>query len=91
MALKIRASGQLNGTVNQLSCTISAKTLVWTGTVWELQATSNPAWWFLNFCRGRYNSTTGLLEYGAGLADADIDIELLKTWRRLVRHKRINL
>jgi hypothetical protein len=54
IAIAIRASGQLNGTVEQFNCMARAKTIVWTGTGWAKQQTSNPAWWALAAARGTY-------------------------------------
>lgn len=79
MALRIKASGQLNGQVDQLSAVIAAYCLVWDGTAWVYKATSNPAWWFLWFARGKL-SPSGSRIYGCGLSDAQIDIEGIKAW-----------
>jgi len=77
VALTIKATGQLQGQVDQLNALGSARCPVWNGSSWVTQATSNPAWWFLWFARGKKDSN-GRRLYGAGLADARIDIELLK-------------
>lgn len=79
MALRIKASGQLNGQVDQLSATVIGYCLVWDGTAWAYKATSNPAWWFLWFARGK-KSSVGSRIYGCGLSDAEIDIEGIKAW-----------
>lgn len=79
MALRIKASGQLNGQVDQLSAVIAAYCLVWDGAAWVYKATSNPAWWFLWFARGKL-SPNGSRIYGCGLSDAQIDIEGIKAW-----------
>lgn len=78
LAVKIKASSQLNGNLDQLSAIASAKCPVWTGLAWVTQATSNPAWWFLWFARG--GTIGGRRAYGAGLPDSRIDIEQLKLW-----------
>jgi predicted phage tail protein len=54
VAIMIRASGQLNGAVEQFNCMARAKTIAWTGTAWVKQETSNPAWWALAAARGTY-------------------------------------
>jgi len=78
VALRIRASGQLQGQVDAFNAIGSAACLVWTGSTWVLQATSNPAWKFLWFARGK--TIGGRAVFGAQLADARIDIEGLKLW-----------
>lgn len=77
-ALKIKASGQLSGRVDSFNALVSARTLAWNGSAWVLQATSNPAWWFLWAARGKQIGTRRA--FGAGLADARIDIEAIKAW-----------
>lgn len=77
-ALKIKASGQLSGRVDSFNALVSARTLAWNGTTWVLQATSNPAWWFLWAARGKLINSRRA--FGAGLADARIDIEAIKAW-----------
>lgn len=78
VALKITASGQLNGTIDQLNCISHAKTLVWRIDLqqWILEETSNPAWWFLSAARGKFIGTRKV--FGAGYSDDKIDIEGLK-------------
>ena len=81
MGLRIKASGQLNGIVQQLSALAAASCLVWHAdtSTWQWEPTSNPAWWFIDFARGRYDAN-GRLLYGCGLADTQIDIDALKVW-----------
>ena len=50
--LKIKATDQLNGSVNNLSCTVTSKLPVWNGSAWVNQATRNPAWAYLDVMRG---------------------------------------
>ncbi|HFD81042.1 MAG TPA: hypothetical protein ENK05_11740 [Gammaproteobacteria bacterium] len=78
-ALKIKASGQINGRVDRLSALATAEADVWDGAAWVRQATSNPAWWFLWLARG-LKDAGGKIIAGAGLADAQIDIEAIKAW-----------
>ena len=78
VALTIKATGQLQGQVDQFNAMVSARCPVWNGSSWVTGATSNPAWWFLWFARGAFDGSRRL--YGAGLADARIDIEALKDW-----------
>ncbi len=79
VALKIKASGQLSGRVDQFSALASARCQAWDGvSAWAQRETSNPAWWYLAFARGSFNGTARL--WGAGLADARIDIESIKAF-----------
>lgn len=79
MALRIKASGQLNGQVDQLSAKVTALCQVWTGVEWARLASSNPAWWFLWFARGKF-AADGSRVYGCGLADDQIDIPGIMAW-----------
>lgn len=79
IALRIKATGQLNGAVDELSAIASATCPLWNGSAWVLSETSNPAWWFLWFARGRL-SPGGKRMYGLGLSDAEIDVDGLKAW-----------
>lgn len=78
-ALRIKATGQLNGQVDQLSAVVSAYCPVWSGADWVWQQTSNPAWWFLWFARGRL-AANGNRVYGCGLVDAQLDLDAIKAW-----------
>lgn len=79
VALRIKATGQLNGVVDEFSAIASAWCSVWTGSAWDFLPTSNPAWWFLYFARGGFN-TAGNRIFGGGLSDSQIDIEGIKAW-----------
>ena len=79
MGLVIKASGQLNGVVQQLSCLAEAACLVWDGTDWVWGNTRNPAWWFADFARGRRN-TAGAQLYGCMLDNAAIDFDSIIAW-----------
>jgi len=70
LGLKIRASGQLNGTVNQLSGLVSHRL--------NGVATSNPAKWFKAFALGAFIG--GRRIWGAGLAAGRIDLAALDAW-----------
>ncbi|MCE5182348.1 MAG: phage tail protein [Betaproteobacteria bacterium] len=81
VALRIKASGQLQGQVEQFSAIAAASCPVWTGTAWVTQVTSNPAWWLLWWLRGKRLNNRRM--YGACLPDGRIDIEAIKdfaTW-----------
>lgn len=78
--LRIRASGQLNGTLDQLSWVATqAATQVWNGAAFVDQPTSNPGAQILQFARGLYDGE-GRLQAGMGLPDDQIDIEQLKAF-----------
>lgn len=87
-ALRIKATGQLNGQVDQLSATATARCNVWNGSAWVFGPTSNPAWWFLWFARGKRDSA-GQRIYGGGVTDAQIDFESIKAWGLWCDRKRL--
>lgn len=72
LALKIKASGQLQGTVDTLNALVSQP--ISDGTF-----SRNPADLYLQFARGR--RVGGRLLWGAGLPDADIDLTAVAAWR----------
>lgn len=78
IALVVKATDQLNGAVAQLSCLASSKAQVWNGSAWIEQVTSNPAHWFMDFCKGRF--INGRLAYGLGLTNNQIDLTSLLAW-----------
>jgi hypothetical protein len=75
----IRASEQLNGTIQQLSAMCHASAYYYDGTSWDWRPTSNPAHWFMHFSHGHRDSDGNLL-YGVGLLDSQIDLSLLLSW-----------
>ena len=77
--LTIRASEQLNGTIQQLSVQASSHANYWNGSAWVAAQTSNPAHWFMDFAKGRFDSA-GKLLYGVGLNSAQIDLVGLNAW-----------
>lgn len=79
MGIRLRASAQLNGSINQLSAMVQAHCWVWTGAAWEWRATSNPAWWFLYFAVGMSDAAGNRL-WGAGLAAEQIDYQGIFAW-----------
>jgi hypothetical protein len=78
VALKIKASGQLNGQVAQFSAIARAKTSVWNGAAWVTAQTSNPAWWVLAAVRGKYVGSRRV--WGGGIPDARTDLENIKAF-----------
>lgn len=79
MGLVIRASGQISGIVQRLSALASAYCHCYVDGAWRWQPTSNPAWWYLDFARGRKNSA-GKQMYGCHLTDAQIDVAGIIAW-----------
>ena len=79
IGLSIKASEQLNGVIQQLSVTANSKASYYNGSAFVFGATSNPAHWFMDFARGRYDSS-GKLLYGVGLPASQIDFEQLAAW-----------
>lgn len=79
IGLVIKASDQLNGTVQQLSVTAIANANYWNGSSWVYGQTSNPAHWFMDFSKGRFDSA-GKLLYGVGMPDSQIDLDGLHSW-----------
>ena len=79
IGIKIKASGQLNGALEQLSALGVKPTWVWDGLSWDFTTTTNPAWWYLNLARGLRDSA-GKILYGGGLEDNQIDIDGIKAW-----------
>lgn len=78
VALRIKASGQLQGQVQQFNALGELQCPVWNGAAWVTQTTRNPAWQFLYFSRGK--KIGDVRAFGALLADSRIDIEAIKEW-----------
>ena len=79
LALRIKASGQLQGTISELSAIAEARIPAWTGVNWVPQPSRNPAWQFLYLARGKADRD-GRRVFGALLPDARIDIEAIREW-----------
>lgn len=88
VAVKIKATSQLNGAIDELSAIASAKCPVWNGGAWEVKETSNPAWWFLWWARGKRDANFKRL-YGECLPDNRIDIEAIKAWAAFCDRKNL--
>jgi hypothetical protein len=52
MELRIKASDQLSGMIDQINMTVAAWADVWTGTAWVSQPTKSPAWWYCDVLCG---------------------------------------
>ncbi|QIO64770.1 host specificity factor TipJ family phage tail protein [Rhizobium leguminosarum] len=73
IAMRIKATGQLNGTVNTLNCIASPKIRAWNGTTWSSgQVTRNPADHFRQVLQGNANARP--------VDGASIDLESLQDW-----------
>ncbi|WP_182283761.1 host specificity factor TipJ family phage tail protein [Comamonas testosteroni] len=89
IGIKIRASGQLSGSLDQVRATYRAKPMpIWTGTGWATATTradglSNPGAILLQTLRGVWVTDfqgKRILQFGFGLSDEQIDIEGLKAF-----------
>lgn len=89
IGIKIRASGQLSGSLDQVRATYRAKPMpIWTGTEWATATTranglSNPGAILLQTLRGVWVTDAQgqrVLQFGFGLSDEQIDIEGLKAF-----------
>lgn len=76
VGIKIKASSQLSGALEELSAVAQIAVPVWTGSAWVSQVSQNPAWLLLYFLRGGFIS--GRRAWGAGLPDSRIDIASIK-------------
>ncbi|MFF0919088.1 host specificity factor TipJ family phage tail protein [Rhizobium leguminosarum] len=73
IAMRIRATGQLNGAVNTLNCIASPKIRAWNGTTWSSgQITRNPADHFRQVLQGNGNARP--------VDGASIDLDSLQDW-----------
>ncbi|NMU88419.1 hypothetical protein HGQ98_00765 [Achromobacter ruhlandii] len=87
VAVRIKATGQLNGALDELNVLAQDVLPVWNGAAWVVQASSNPAWRFLWFAKGRV--VNGVRVFGAGLSDSQIDLEAIKAWGAWCDKKRL--
>lgn len=80
VGLRIKASGQLQGQVEQFNAIGRRLVPVWHEDTeeWVTEFTDNPAWLYLWFARG--GSISGRPAFGVGLADGRIDIDGIKAW-----------
>ena len=72
MALRIRATDQLSGVIDQLNIRTRSVVRVWDGSSFSLQPTDNPAWHYLNALSGQ--------QLGRPIADSRINLEQLLDW-----------
>src|SRR3546814_16708620 len=55
MALRIKATDQVNGTLDTLNVVATSILPVWNGTAWANAATDNPAWIYADILPGNAN------------------------------------
>lgn len=72
MAVRIRATDQLNGVIDQLGVKTQAVVRVYDGFTFNLEATSNPAWAYLDALTGA--------QVGNPVGDGQIDIVAIREW-----------
>lgn len=72
IAVRCRATNQLNGTIDQLNCTVTSVLPVWNGSAWVEQETRSPAWAFCDVLRGSANARP--------LAASRIDLDRMLEW-----------
>ena len=71
-ALRVRATDQLNGTIDQFNGIVTARIPDWDGENWNVRATSNPASIYRHVLQGAANARP--------LTDDRIDISKLQEW-----------
>jgi len=73
IAVRVRATDQLNGILDQFNCVATSLLPAWNGASWDAAAeTSNPAWAYVDVLKGGGNQNA--------LADARLDLSTLKDW-----------
>ncbi len=72
IALRIKASGQLNGVPQTINCDAESYLPVRSGGTWSMQKTSNPAWAFADLLRRRAGETY--------IDDSRIDLPAIESW-----------
>ena len=82
-AMKIRATGQIYGTIKNFSMMVQQRVEVpQSDGSWALDATNNPAYLLRHFWKGFYREKDGVQELmaGRGIPDDEIDHENIKLW-----------
>jgi len=72
MALKVRATNQLSGVIDNLTAKVSSYMLDWDGSIWAEGVSSNPASIFRHVLQSNAMASP--------LADSRIDLSSLQTW-----------
>jgi len=80
-ALRIKATGQLNGSLDQYNAIVSNKIPAWNGSTWTIGETNNPADIFRYVASNSYAFAGGTIGPNAQpLADARVDLVALQNW-----------
>lgn len=79
VGIVIKATAQLNGTLQQVSVMAKALCNYWNGSAWAWGFSSNPSHRYSFFARG-YRDDNGRLLFGCGLGDSQIDLAALHAW-----------
>lgn len=72
IAMRIKASGQLNGVPSSINCIAESYLPVYNGASWSYQITRNPAWAFADILRRRNGASW--------ISDDRIDLSALTAW-----------
>lgn len=72
IAVRCRATDQLNGIIDQLNCTVESILPVWNGSTWSNQVTRNPAWAYCDVLRSEASARP--------LAASRIDLDEMLAW-----------
>lgn len=72
LAMRIRATDQLSGTLDQVNAVAQAILPVWNGSAWAWQETRNPAWAYVDVLRGAANPRP--------VADSRLDLPAFLAW-----------
>ena len=72
IAIRMKASNQLNGVPQTISCEATSYLPVWNGSTWSYQLSANPAWAYTDLLRRRGGETL--------LTDDRIDLTTIKAW-----------
>lgn len=79
LGIDIKASGQLNGVIQQLSATATQHVSYYKDGQWRRGPNNNPAWIFVDFCLGR-RSPDGRELYGCFIGEDEIDWDAIMYW-----------
>ncbi|WP_275289193.1 host specificity factor TipJ family phage tail protein [Halomonas elongata] len=72
IALRIRATDQLNGVIDQLRIRTQAVLRMWNGSDWVMQATNNPGWAYIDAMTGK--------QVGNPIGDNRLHLEDIANW-----------
>ncbi len=72
IAVRIEATNQLNGALNQLSCMATSILPTWNGSAWVPQPTRNPAWVYCDILKSSANKLA--------VSDSRIDLPAVLSW-----------